>query len=261
MAKILYVDDNETLRKVVCAYLEGMGEHETVSHENPSGGLKFLEENTCELVITDYHMPGMNGVDFCIEIKKRYPKLPVILMSAMADTLDKNDLRRAGVARVIDKGSSPRHLIRAVESLTPKSSLSPSVNPEPQRAGQATVEFALLTPIILIFVLVTIQLGLVLNMYIGAQQLTRETARYTAVHPSYTDAAIHSYVQRITPATIGYSNLTYTIQPAYASRTSGTALTVTLSVNVANKIFLPDTFFGLTMPTTLPSLRAVMIAE
>lgn len=261
MAKILYVDDNETLRKVVCAYLEGMGGHETYSLENPFGGLQFLEENRCDIVITDFQMPDMNGVEFCLEIKKRYPELPVILMSAMTHILDKQDLKRAGIAHVIDKGASPRRLIRAVESLVPASSLSPSVTPETLATGQATVEFALLTPIILIFILVTIQLGLVLNMYIGAQQLTREATRYIAVHPSYTDATIHSYVQRITPTTIGYSNLTYSIQPAYASRTSGTALTVTLSVNVANKIFLPDTFFGLTMPTTLPSLRAVMIAE
>lgn len=126
MAKILYVDDNETLRKVVCAYLEGMGGHETYSLESPFGGLQFLEENSCDIVITDFHMPGMNGMEFCAEIKKRYPKLPVILMSAMIDILDKKDLKRAGIAHVIDKSSSPRRLIRAVDGLVPKGASEPS---------------------------------------------------------------------------------------------------------------------------------------
>lgn len=123
------------------------------------------------------------------------------------------------------------------------------------------VEFALLLPVILLFAFVTIQLGLVANMYIASQQLTRETARYVSVHPTYTDTQIQSYIQRITPATIGYSNLAYTVAPAYGSRTSGTALTVTMTVTITRKIFLPRSFFGVNMPTTLPSVTAVMIAE
>lgn len=80
---ILIVDDEkdelETLRRGL--RIKGYEISEALSPEN---ALRILEknQNAITLVITDYLMPNMNGIDFLKAIRERYGSLPVIMVSA-----------------------------------------------------------------------------------------------------------------------------------------------------------------------------------
>lgn len=119
MAKILYVDDNPLMRKVVSAYLDALG-HETQCAENAEKGMELLDKYSAHLVITDYHMPGKNGLEFCGDIKKKNPDIPVILISALADQIaDDPDMRLAerGVSCLLCKPVSLVDFSDAITSI------------------------------------------------------------------------------------------------------------------------------------------------
>ena len=62
MAKILLVDDSKVIRQGISYTLECMG-HEVVVSACGSEGIKMLREHKdCQLIISDYHMPDMNGL-------------------------------------------------------------------------------------------------------------------------------------------------------------------------------------------------------
>jgi response regulator RpfG family c-di-GMP phosphodiesterase len=48
-------------------------------------GLKILGERPVQVIISDYHMPGMNGIEFMDEVLKRWPETVRIMMSGSAD--------------------------------------------------------------------------------------------------------------------------------------------------------------------------------
>ncbi|QDT10957.1 response regulator [Stieleria marina] len=81
--QVLYIDDEPMVRESVTAMLNSMG---TVVLTAPDGmtGLEMLGENDFQLVLCDRGMPGMDGVEVMQEIKRRNPKLPVIMISGWA---------------------------------------------------------------------------------------------------------------------------------------------------------------------------------
>jgi CheY-like chemotaxis protein len=88
--KVLIVDDEQFLRKFVAEFLEVEG-YECYEAENGNSAIDILKNNSFDLVITDYTMPGINGIQLIEEIKKTWPHLPVILSSGNIDLeLEKN---------------------------------------------------------------------------------------------------------------------------------------------------------------------------
>ncbi len=80
--KILIVDDNELVRFGLTQMLSRLG-YEVVAADNGEKGLDLFLKNRFDLVITDFEMPGMNGIDLVGHIKQRSPITPVILMTGM----------------------------------------------------------------------------------------------------------------------------------------------------------------------------------
>ena len=122
-AHILLVDDNKlglTARKAV---LQEIGFIITTAGSGKEGLERFAEEDI-ELVVTDYKMPRMNGVDFIKRIRKQAPSTPIILLSGFADTLGLDE-ENTGADMVIQKSANEvTHMVRAVRRLlrqkTPK---------------------------------------------------------------------------------------------------------------------------------------------
>ncbi len=80
MAKILLVDDNVELLNVQAAYLIA---HDQEVHTATNGrqALRILEEENVDILITDVIMPEMEGFETVMEVRKRFPKLPIIVVS------------------------------------------------------------------------------------------------------------------------------------------------------------------------------------
>lgn len=86
-ARILLVDDDHDVGSVVSAMLEAVGFTVVVS---PSGedGLHKLEEAAFDLVVLDWTLPGMSGLDLCRAVRARWARLPVLFLTANATSRD-----------------------------------------------------------------------------------------------------------------------------------------------------------------------------
>ena len=82
--RVLVIDDDEGVRQFIVDSLEGSG-YAVVASSNGADGLKSLRETDPDLVIVDYAMPGMNGVEVVTEVRRSQPSLPIILATGYAD--------------------------------------------------------------------------------------------------------------------------------------------------------------------------------
>jgi CheY-like chemotaxis protein len=78
--KVLIVDDNPNMSSLLCEMLE-VFEYESVRAGDGPEALAKLEEGNISLVITDMRMPNMSGLELLGEVKSKYPKMPVVLIS------------------------------------------------------------------------------------------------------------------------------------------------------------------------------------
>lgn len=81
--RILVVDDSATDRTLVTGLLSSeRPEWQVDTCADATEGLRFLENHSATAVITDLVMPGMSGEQFLVEIRRRFPAVPVVLITA-----------------------------------------------------------------------------------------------------------------------------------------------------------------------------------
>lgn len=87
---ILVVDDDESIRRLVRAFLEAAGYTVIVAMDGVAG-LACFEQNrtTIDLLLTDVVMPSMNGLDLADRVLEIDGQLPVLFMSATAAHADR----------------------------------------------------------------------------------------------------------------------------------------------------------------------------
>jgi CheY-like chemotaxis protein len=78
--RILIVDDEPELRKVGTALLEAQG-YEVQGAEDGFEGLAALKQSLPDIIISDLQMPNMNGFEFLSVVRRRFPTIPVIVIS------------------------------------------------------------------------------------------------------------------------------------------------------------------------------------
>lgn len=112
MGKIVVVDDEKIVTSAFSTLLKVEGFSDAHFFNNPKEALEFLKENTPDLVISDFLMPEMNGLEFLSEVKKLYPEVSKILLTGYADK--ENAIRainEIGLYRYIEKPWSNDDLI------------------------------------------------------------------------------------------------------------------------------------------------------
>lgn len=80
MAKILVVDDDDTVRELIRDSLELDG-HEVVDAPTGKGIMQTFAISTIDLIITDLVMPDKSGIDVIMEIRKIHPDIRIIAIS------------------------------------------------------------------------------------------------------------------------------------------------------------------------------------
>ncbi|MBI3568177.1 MAG: response regulator [Gemmatimonadetes bacterium] len=80
MARILLVDDETAVRQLFADVLE-IDAHAVTQAGDGNGALAALEHGAFDLVVTDLVMPDKEGIETIIEMRKRWPTLPVVAMS------------------------------------------------------------------------------------------------------------------------------------------------------------------------------------
>ncbi len=102
--KIVVVDDEKIVTSAFKALLKVEGFSDAHLFNSPKDALEFLKNNQPDLVISDFLMPEMNGLEFLSEVKKLYPEVSKILLTGYADK--ENAIRainEIGLYRYIEK--------------------------------------------------------------------------------------------------------------------------------------------------------------
>src|SRR5260370_42109699 len=89
-AHILIVDDNNMGLVARRTVLEELG-YCVETCVSPQEALEQCAKTHFDVVVTDYKMPRMNGVEFIQELRKQHPAIPVILISVFVDALGFNE--------------------------------------------------------------------------------------------------------------------------------------------------------------------------
>ena len=118
MAKILVVDDSDTLRKVVSIALNGAG-YEVVEACDGKDALTKLNGDKINLIISDVNMPNMDGISFVKEVKKlpAYKFTPIIMLTTEAGDDLKLEGKEAGAKAWVVKPFKPEKMLEAVQKL------------------------------------------------------------------------------------------------------------------------------------------------
>ncbi|HDM78966.1 MAG TPA: response regulator, partial [Deltaproteobacteria bacterium] len=83
METVLIVDDEKNYLILLEALLSDEG-YEVIVTSSPQEALKIAENREIDLIITDMKMPGISGMDLMDRVHRRYPEIPVIMMTAYA---------------------------------------------------------------------------------------------------------------------------------------------------------------------------------
>jgi two-component system alkaline phosphatase synthesis response regulator PhoP len=114
MAKILIVDDEPSIVKLVTAYLEPEGYQVYTAADGPSG-LKAARAYKPDLVVLDVMLPGMDGIELLSRLR-RESGVYVILLTAKTEETDKIVGLSVGADDYVTKPFSPRELVARIKA-------------------------------------------------------------------------------------------------------------------------------------------------
>jgi CheY-like chemotaxis protein len=119
MAKsVLIVDDSVVVRRALRRLFESEADFDTL-REAASGqeAIDRAQELQPDLIVIDFAMPVMNGLEAAQLLRKSMPLVPIILYSAFSDALVEEEARSAGISAVISKSDHVSTLITKARSL------------------------------------------------------------------------------------------------------------------------------------------------
>jgi len=110
--KVLVVDDSAIMRKVITQILEMLG-HDSVPASNGLDAFERLKEHEdVRLILLDWNMPEMNGIEFLREIKRRpgLSEIPVIMLTTESERRKMIEAIEAGAKHYLTKPFQPETL-------------------------------------------------------------------------------------------------------------------------------------------------------
>jgi two-component system, chemotaxis family, chemotaxis protein CheY len=121
--RVLLVDDSRSIRTLLKIYLMARA-FEYIEAESAEAALKVLETETVDLILTDFHMDGMNGADFAATVRAnrnvKVSKIPILMMTGDANAAEvRNKGQKAGINAFVRKPVSCAHLMTLVDTILP----------------------------------------------------------------------------------------------------------------------------------------------
>jgi diguanylate cyclase (GGDEF)-like protein/PAS domain S-box-containing protein len=129
---LLIVDDEPNIRSALVRLLRGSG-YQVITADSGKAGLELLAVNNVNVIISDYRMPEMNGVEFSKRVKELYPNIIRILLSGFIDLQVVTDaINQGAVYKILGKpweDAALRSTIREAFELFDASTANPGHNP------------------------------------------------------------------------------------------------------------------------------------
>ena len=110
--KVLIIDDQPEVRALIRDVLAEAGASRTFEATNGKEALQFIDADfeTINMIICDWNMPSMNGLDFLKQIRSVFPDIPFIMVTGKSDKNSVIEAKVAGVSAFIRKPFSPEQL-------------------------------------------------------------------------------------------------------------------------------------------------------
>ena len=121
--KVLVVDDFATMRRIITGFLKELGFSNIQEADDGKTALPMLQANKFDLLISDWNMPGMNGLDLlkAVRADAKLAKLPVLLVTAEAKKDQIVEAAKAAVKGYVVKPFTATTLLEKLEKvLAPK---------------------------------------------------------------------------------------------------------------------------------------------
>jgi two-component system phosphate regulon response regulator PhoB len=115
---ILVADDETHILNVVSLKLRNAGFRVLTAHDGQEALDVALAERP-DLLITDFHMPQLSGLELCRRLKQHATtrSMPKIMLTARGYHLEPQDTEESGILRMLSKPFSPRHLLATVHEV------------------------------------------------------------------------------------------------------------------------------------------------
>ncbi|MBP6508548.1 MAG: response regulator [Opitutaceae bacterium] len=118
MAHLLLIDDDKSLREILAMTLEQAGHVVREAKDGRDGVMQFRRE-PADVVITDLIMPGQEGIETIVALRKERPKLPIIAMSGGVEhsPVYLGLAKKLGAQRTLAKPFSGEELLKAIDEV------------------------------------------------------------------------------------------------------------------------------------------------
>src|SRR5947209_8030975 len=115
---ILVADDESHILHVVSLKLRNAG-FNVVTARDGQEALEMAQAERPHLLITDYHMPQLSGLELCRRLKQEAATsgIPAIMLTARGYNLEPGDTEESGILRMLSKPFSPRQLLTTVNEV------------------------------------------------------------------------------------------------------------------------------------------------
>ena len=126
MAKIVFCEDEERIRKLIRAMLESTP-YEIYMAADGVEGLELIERERPDIIFADISMPGYDGFQLADIVKSRphLAGIPLIFLSAFAQQAEKDEGRKHGAMEYLTKPFSVTDLLTKIEQYVPSQAQRP----------------------------------------------------------------------------------------------------------------------------------------
>ena len=118
---VLIVDGNWSMRRLIATALEGFGVQNVDFAADGLEALSKLSEHDVDLVICEYRLGHVNGIELTRKIRQSRTKynsfVPIILLTGQTSEMVVSEARDAGISSVVAKPVSPQYLFRQITGL------------------------------------------------------------------------------------------------------------------------------------------------
>ena len=117
--RVLVVEDEPMIRMLLELGLQEVG-LDVCSAANGAEALSLLEKASFDVLLLDYLMPGITGLEVSAQARRSNPNLPIALISGSAALLTEDEIAAAGVTRTFAKPFDLHDLIGWIDSVLPR---------------------------------------------------------------------------------------------------------------------------------------------
>ena len=126
--RILVVDDSQLMRRCLRTLLEQQDSWKVCSEaSNGKEAIEKVQQAAPDVIVLDFQMPKMNGLDAAREIRKKSPEIPILMVTLHMSPQLEDQAKKIGIRGACDKGNISC-VVEGVDTLLHKGTYYPTLN-------------------------------------------------------------------------------------------------------------------------------------